>query len=112
MKDCDKYGVVLEAIRMKSQYINKLHKGPERESEIDIIVGNIRKAAQTGVRIITYHCEVIPYRRNGKTAGRGGATCDSFKLEDDWKNVPMGDEGRVTHEDYWERIELYADFGA
>ena len=55
MKDnCDKYGVVLEAIRMKSEYINKLRKGPEREREIEIIVGNIRKAAQIGVKIITY----------------------------------------------------------
>jgi len=44
MKDnCDKYGVVLEAIRMKSEYINKLRKGPEREREIDIIVGNNRR---------------------------------------------------------------------
>ena len=54
---------------MKSQYINKLHKGPERESEIDIIVGNIRKAAQTGVRIITYHCEVIPIAGTGRPLG-------------------------------------------
>ena len=46
MKDnCDKYGVALEAIRMNSNYINKLRKGPERDREIEIIVGNIRKAA-------------------------------------------------------------------
>ena len=107
--NCDKYGVVLEAIRMKSDYINKLRKGPERDHEIDVIIGNIRKAANIGVKIITYHCEVIPYRRNGKTTGRGGATCDSFNLEDDWKNVPMGDEGRVTHEDYWERITYFLE---
>jgi len=110
MKDnCDKYGVVFEAIRMNSRYINLLRKGPKRGREIDIIVGNIRKAAQIGVRIITYHCEVIPYRRNGKTTGRGGTTCDSFKLEDDWKNVPMGDEGRVTYGDYWERITYFLE---
>src|SRR6266571_2106313 len=55
MKDnCDKYGVVFEAIRMDSDYI-KLRRGPERDREIDVIVGNIRKAAQIGVRIITYH---------------------------------------------------------
>ena len=96
MKDnCDTYSVVFEAIRMNSRYINLLRKGPEREREIDIIVGNIRKAAQIGVKLITYHCEVIPYRRNGKTPGRGGIACDSFKLEDDWKSVPMG--GRSCH---------------
>jgi mannonate dehydratase len=110
MKDnCDKYGVVLEAIRMNSHYINLLRKGPERALEIDIIFGNIRKAARIGVKIIIYHCEVIPYRRNGKTIGRGGISCDSFKLEDDWKSVPMGDEGRVNHEEYWERITYFLE---
>jgi mannonate dehydratase len=107
--NCEKYGVVLEAIRMNSRYINLLRKGSERDREIDVIVGNIRKAAKIGVKIITYHCEVIPYRRNGKTPGRGGTTYDSFKLEDDWKSVPMGDEGRVTHEDYWERINYFLE---
>jgi len=110
MKDnCDKYGVVFEAIRMDSHYINKLRKGPERDREMDTIVGNIQKAAQIGVKIITYHSEVIPYRRNGKTPGRGGTTYDSFKLENDWKSVPMGDAGRVTHEDYWERITYFVE---
>jgi hypothetical protein len=43
MKDnCDKYGVVLEAIRMKSEYINKLRKGPERSvrlTSLSVIFG-------------------------------------------------------------------------
>ena len=54
--DCDRHGVVLEAIRMDSDYI-RLRKGPERDREIDTIVGNIRKAAQAGVKIITYNWE-------------------------------------------------------
>lgn len=109
MKDsCDKHGVVLEAIRMDSDYI-KLRKGPERDREIDTIAGNIRKAAQTGVKILTYNWEVIPYRRNGKTPGRGGATYDSFKLESDWNSLPSGHAGRVTHQDYWERITFFLE---
>src|SRR5436190_23587227 len=87
---CDKFGVVFEAIRMDSDYI-KLRKGPQRDREIDTIVGNIRKAAQIGVKIITYHWEVVPHRRNGKIRGRGGAAYDSFKLEKDWKSLPTGD---------------------
>jgi len=60
MRDsCENFGVVLEAIRMDSDYI-KLPKGPEREREIDIVAGNIRKSAQVGVKIITYHWELIP----------------------------------------------------
>ena len=109
MKDnCDERGMVFEAIRMDSDYI-KLSKGPERNREIDTIVGNIEKAAQIGVKIITYNWEVIPYRRNGKTPGRGGVACDSFKLEDNWKGLPTGEAGRVTHEDYWERITYFLE---
>ena len=80
--DCDRYDVVFEAIRMDSDYI-KLRKGPARDREIDTIVGNIRKAAQAGVKITTYHWGVTPYRRNGKIPRRGGAVYDSFKLEND-----------------------------
>ena len=105
--DCDSYGVDLEAIRMDSDYI-KLHKGAERDREIDTIAGNIQKAAQIGVKIITYHWEVVPYRRNGKIPGRGGTANDSFKLENDWKILP-GEAGRVTHEDYWERITYFLE---
>jgi mannonate dehydratase len=109
MRDnCNKYGVVLEAIRMDSDYI-KLTKGPERDREIDIIAGNIHKSAQVGVKIITYHWELIPFRRNAKTPGRGGAIYDCFQLEDDWKRLPVGESGRVTQEDYWERITHFLD---
>ena len=41
--DCERYAVTFEAIRMDSDYI-ALPKGPERDREMDIIVGNIRKA--------------------------------------------------------------------
>ena len=110
MKDnCDKYGVVLEAIRMDSGFIKRLRRGSERDREIDTIVDNIRMASQTGVKIMTYHLEIIPYRRNGKVPGRGGTTCDCFKLEDDWKSLPVGEAGRVTQDDYWERITYFLE---
>jgi mannonate dehydratase len=94
MRDnCEKHGVVLEAFRMNSDYIT-LTRGPERDREIETIAGNIRTAAQMGVKIITYHWELIPFRRNAKMPGRGGATYDCFKLEDNWKSLPTGNAGR------------------
>ncbi len=109
MKDnCDRYGVVLEAIRMSPDYIT-LKKGPERDRALDNIIGNITAAATIGVRIITYHWTVIPIRRNGRTPGRGGATYAAFKLEDHWKDLPIGDSGRVTADDYWERITYFLE---
>jgi mannonate dehydratase len=103
---CDRLGVVLEAIRMDSDYI-RLPKGPDRDRELDVVADNIRKSARVGVRIVTYHWELIPYRRNAKTPGRGGATYECFKLEDDWKRLPPGLAGRVTHEDYWDRLTYF-----
>jgi len=109
MRDnCEKSGVTLEAIRMDPRYIT-LPKGPERDRELDIVLGNIRKASEIGVRIITYHWTVIPIRRNKQMPGRGGVMYASFKLENDWKDLPQGKSGRVSAEDYWERITYFLE---
>lgn len=102
-EDCDRMGVQLEALRMDAEYIG-LRPGPERDREVEMIAGNIAKAAQVGVRVITYHWTVIPIRRNRRTPGRGGVTYNGFQLEQDWRALEQGKAGRVTHEDYWERI--------
>ena len=104
--DCDKYGVNLEAIRMEADYIT-LRKGPERDRELDNILANIQKAAQVGVKIITYHWTVIPIRRNKQTPGRGQVTYAAFQLEDNWKDLPVGKSGRVSSEDCWERLTYF-----
>ena len=109
MKDnCDKYGVIFEAIRMDADYIT-MRKGPERDREMENILGNIHKASQVGVKIITYHWTVIPIRRNKQTPGRGGVTYAGFRLEDNWKDLPVGKSGRVSSEDYWERIGFFLE---
>ena len=43
--DCDRCGVTFEAIRMDPDSIVP-GKGPERDRELDTIIGNIRKAAK------------------------------------------------------------------
>ena len=71
MRDnCDKAGFIFEAIRMDSEYI-MLRKGPERDRRLDAIVGNIQKASQVGVKVITHHWTVIPIRRNAAGTGSG-----------------------------------------
>ena len=101
--DCDQYGVQLEAIRMEPTYIT-LPKGLERDRELDNILGNIQKASVVGVKIITYHWTVIPIRRNRETPGRGKVTYSGFKLEENWKDLPVGKSGNVDSEEYWDRI--------
>jgi mannonate dehydratase len=107
-ENCDKAGVIFEAIRMEPDYIT-LRKGPERDREIEKIAGNIDKAARVGVRIITYHWTVIPIRRNSETMGRGNVRYAGFKLEDNWKNLPEGKSGRVNSGEYWERIRYFLE---
>lgn len=91
---------------MNSDYI-KLPKGPERDREIGTIAINIRTLAQ--IKILTYHWELIPFRRNAKMPGRGGVTYDCFKLEDNWKSLPSGEAGRVTQDEYWDRISYFLE---
>jgi mannonate dehydratase len=106
--DCDHFGVQLEAIRMGADYITR-RKGPERDRQLDAIIGNIQKASEAGVKIITYHWTVIPIRRNAQIPGRGGSTYEAFKLEDNWQSLPVGRSGRVSSEDYWERISYFLE---
>src|SRR5437016_13046007 len=99
MKDnCDKAGMTFEAIRMDSEYLI-LRKGPERDRRLDAIAGNIEKASQVGVKVITHHWTVIPIRRNAQRPGRGGVTYEAFNLEEKWKDLPVGKAGRVTSDD-------------
>ena len=104
--DCDKGGKVWEAIRMDSAYIY-LKPGPERDKKIEEILSNIQKASQVGVKVISMHWTLIPIRRNGHTPGRGGSSYHSFKLEDNWKELPVGTHGVVTSDQYWERITYF-----
>lgn len=104
--DCDRQGMIWEAIRMDSSYI-ALKPGVEREKKIAEIAENIQKAAQVGVKVITVHWTLIPIRRNGHTPGRGGSSYHSFKLEKNWKELPIESNGRVHYEDYWERITYF-----
>jgi len=84
-----------------------LRPGSERDRRLEAIIGNIRKASQVGVKVITHHWTVIPIRRNARQAGRGGVTYAAFKLEDNWKDLPTEKSGRVSSEDYWERITTF-----
>lgn len=106
--DCDRAGVKLEAIRMEPTYIT-LPPGAERQRELDRIAGNIEKAAKAGVQVITYHWTVIPIRRNGHRSGRGGVSYEAFRLEENWRDLPVGKSGRVSSQEYWDRIGQFLE---
>lgn len=105
-ENCDKYGMILEGLRMNSGYI-LLKPGPERDRRIEVIQENIAKMAQIGVKRLSFQWQMIPLRRNATTTGRGRSSRFAFTLEDDWKALPLTAAGRVTSEDYWERITFF-----
>lgn len=104
--DCDKGGMVWEAIRMDANYIY-LPPGAARDRKLSEIIANIKKASEVGVKVITMHWTLIPIRRNGKSPGRGGSAYDSFKLEENWRDLPVAAHGPVSYNDYWERITYF-----
>ncbi len=104
--DCGKAGMWLESFRMDSGYI-VLKDPSDQDRKLDQICENVRKAAQVDVHIVSYHWTMIPIRRNGTAAGRGDSVYTTFKLENDWKNLPESYAGHVTYAEYWERIEKF-----
>ena len=96
MRDnCDKSGVTFEAIRMDADYIN-LGKGPERDRELDVILGNIQKASQVGVKIITYHWTLIPIRRNRQSAATASPPRQIARLCTQRRSQPRAASGSTA----------------
>jgi mannonate dehydratase len=107
MKDeCDAAGIWLEGLRMDSGYI-VLNNKSDQQKKLDQICENVRKASLVDVHLMSQHWTMIPIRRNALTAGRGGASYVTFKLEDDWKKLPVGSAGIVSFNEYWDRIEFF-----
>ena len=104
--ECDKYGKVWEAIRMDSSYIFAKTRS-DQEKKLNEVADNLRKAAAVGVKVVTMHWTLIPIRRNGHTDGRGGSSYHSFRLEDNWRDLPVEKHGIVKYDEYWERISYF-----
>ncbi len=102
----DGMGMILEGFRMDSGYI-VMKPGSERERKLDQICENIRKTRAVGVGLISYHWTAIPIRRNGTRPGRGDSIYTAFKLEKNWRDLPISPYGRLSYDEYWERIEVF-----
>ena len=107
MRDvCDSMGMTIEGFRMDSGYI-VMKPGADRERKLDQICENIRKTHEVGVGLISQHWTVIPIRRNGTEPGRGDSVYPTFKLESNWKDLPVAAYGKVGYDEYWERITTF-----
>lgn len=102
----DEMGMTIEGFRMDSGYI-VIKPGPERERKLDQVCENIRKVRAIGVGLISQHWTAIPIRRNGTRPGRGDSTYLTFKLEQNWRDLPLTAFGKLSYDEYWERIEVF-----
>ena len=109
MRDtCDSMGMTIEGFRMDSGYI-VMKPGPDRERKLDQICENIRKARAVGVGLLSQHWTAIPIRRNGSEPGRGDSAYMTFKLEPNWRDLPVTTYGKVSYDEYWERINTFLE---
>ena len=107
MRDlCDSMGMVIEGFRMDSGYI-VMKPGDERDRKLDQVCENVRKARAVGVGLISQHWTAIPIRRNGTRPGRGDSVYPTFKLEQNWRDLPVNPWGTLSYDEYWERIEVF-----
>lgn len=118
-ENCDKYGVELECLNLgntlETQIENQLTpnitlgKSPERDTEIEVILGNIKKAAEIDVQIVRYHWRILPIMRNGTKPRRGGSSYRTWDIEENWKELPLSTAGRVTEDMWWERYSWFLE---
>ena len=93
----------------QSWRLNSIMRGDRdgRDREIDIICGNIEKAAAIGVPAMRYHWKLVPDYRNGQVEGAGGNRFLSWDLPENWQTLPRTEAGRVPLEEFYERIEYF-----
>ncbi len=86
-----------------------LGKRPERDREIEIINGNIKKTAEVGISSIQYDMTILPIMNKYLPPGRGGTSSKRWALEENWEDLPISSAGRVPLEVFWERITYFLE---
>jgi mannonate dehydratase len=72
--------------------------------EIAQIILNIGKA---GIPSAKYNMSLLGVVRTPRTIGRGGASLSTFRYDEGKQEPPLTEAGKVTQEQYWERIEYF-----
>src|SRR5437773_11160611 len=112
----ESFGITLDMVPlpMSSNEISRfempnimLGKSPERDREIDDICQMIRNASRAGIPSLKYNLTFIGVVRTESTKGRGGATYSTFVYDNAKPTEPLTIAGRVSADQYWERITYF-----
>ena len=84
-------------------------KSPERDQEIDLICNIIQMANEVGIRALRYNMNLVGILRTDEARGRGGSRNSAFRWKEVDKDAPMTSAGRVTEDEYWERLDYFLE---
>jgi mannonate dehydratase len=85
-----------------------LGKSPERDRELDQICRMIENAGRAGIPAVKYNLNLMGVPRTERRRGRGGASLSTF-VYDESDHETLGTAGRVSADEYWERITYFLD---
>jgi mannonate dehydratase len=114
----ESYGIKLDMmpITMTSASIDRaqmpaifLGKSPERDRNIDDICTQIRNCAKAGIFQVKYNFTIIGIPRSGRVKGRGPSTYSEFVLAKDENKDKPTLAGKVSEDEYWERITYFLE---
>lgn len=113
----ESYGIKLEMVPlpMSSVPIEEaelpnimLGKSPERDQEIGQICQMIRNAGGAGIPAVKYNFTLLGVVRTKRTPDRGGALYSTFNYDEAMhQNLSLTEAGKVSAEEYWERITYF-----
>jgi mannonate dehydratase len=117
---CEAGGIQLEFMWepfLRSSHIDSvdrpaimLGKSPDRDRDIECFQKHIENCAAVGVTGVKYNLNVLGVPRTRSTPGRGGSRYSTWRLADaQRKSREMTRAGRVTADDYWERITYFLE---
>jgi mannonate dehydratase len=87
-----------------------LGKSPDRDRDIECFQKHIENCAAIGVRCVKYNLTILGVPRTTPTTGRGRSTLSTWKLDEAReRSQAMTKAGRVTADDYWERITYFLE---
>ncbi len=84
-----------------------LAESPQRDRDIEDICTMIKNCAAVGIPSFKYNLTIVGDLRIARTPGRGDSTYATWKLDQFHPANPMTKAGRVTTDQYWERVDYF-----
>lgn len=84
-------------------------ESPQRDRDIEQVQTMIKNCAAAGIPCLKYNMSILGVLRTGRVPGRADTSYNSFKLADAKADPPLTKAGRVSADQYWERITYFLE---